>query len=409
MAHAATFHQDTQTGTSELRTKIAARVQDKLKITVQATHAIADVETVWRELETFGLDSPGQSFDFIRLWAEAVCIKPSDQLYLVGSIDGRPVALFPLCRKRHRGVGVLTWFPGVHVGCNAPLVDADKLDAIGPDGRTALWQAMLAGRREADAVYLRAMPRQAAGRDDLFAELGTILPVETLYRAQFSSWEDCNTTQRSKSRRKHDRQQGERLKALGTVGFGTVSREDAPAVLDTMFRQRAARFAAMGVADPFASPEVRRFYESTLDLRGPVEVRLHALRLNGEVVAVRYNIAHGGKLFCLISSMSADPAIQVGSPGKQCLLRVMQSVFAEGYGVFDMGAGFTDEKRHWCNVQIPLAHHYVPLSVVGRLSVLGHQSWHVARSRIKANTTLAKAVKTIRQARSKVRVPVAEE
>ena len=54
------------------------------------------------------------------------------------------------------------------------------------------------------------------------------------------------------------------------------------------------------------------------------------LRLNGEIVAVRYNIVHGDRMFCLISSMSDDPAIQNGSPGKQCLLRVMQTVFDAG-------------------------------------------------------------------------------
>lgn len=379
------------------------RSDAQLDFTVQVTHHIAEVEEPWRALERLGIDSPGQSFDFIRLWAESTKVPLADQLYVVGSQDGRPVALLPLCRKVLRGVQVLTWFPGSHVGCNAPLVDAERLAALGPEGRSALWHSMLVGRREADVVYLKAVPKQPVGAQDLFAELGTALPVETLYRAQFASWEQCNTTQRNKSRRKHDRQQGERLDALGAVGFETVSRQDAPAVLEIMFRQRAARFAAMGVTDPFASAEIRRFYERTLSLRGPLEVKLHALRLNGDVVALRYNVAHADHLFCLISSMSADAAIQVGSPGKQCLLRVMQTVFEEGYRVFDMGAGLTDEKRHWCNVQVPLEHRYVALTPIGRLAITAHQSWHATRRRIKSNKTLARLVRAARQVRSKVK------
>jgi len=127
-----------------------------------------------------------------------------------------------------------------------------------------------------------------------------------------------------------------------------------------------------------------------------VDVRLHALRLNGEIVALRYNIVHGDRLFCLISSMSVDPAIQPGSPGKQCLLRVMQTVFDNGYHPFDMGNGFTDEKRHWCNVQIPVRQHYIALTPVGRLASSLHRSWQVGRKRIKENKQLLGFIKSVR-------------
>ena len=152
----------------------------------------------------------------------------------------------------------------------------------------------------------------------------------------------------------------------------------------------------MGVPDPFAPVDVARFYHESVQPGSPVEVKLHVLRLNGEIVAVRYNIVHGDRLFCLISSMSDEPAIQPGSPGKQCLLRVMQSVFDEGYRVFDMGAGFTDEKRHWCNVQIGLSNHYVPLTLKGRAIVKGHATWQEARAKIKANERLLKLAKSVR-------------
>jgi CelD/BcsL family acetyltransferase involved in cellulose biosynthesis len=114
-----------------------------------------------------------------------------------------------------------------------------------------------------------------------------------------------------------------------------------------------------------------------------VPVKLHVMRLNGDIVAVRYNIVHGDRLFCLISSMSDDPSIQNGSPGKQCLLRVMQTVFDEGFRVFDMGEGLTDEKRHWCNQQIAVRHHYMPITRRGSIAAQVHQGWHRLRSRIK--------------------------
>jgi CelD/BcsL family acetyltransferase involved in cellulose biosynthesis len=163
-----------------------------------------------------------------------------------------------------------------------------------------------------------------------------------------------------------------------------------------MFQQRAARFRQMGVFDPFAIRMVRAFYDNTARMSSGVPVRLHVMRLNGAVVAVRYNIAHGDRLFCLISSMSDDPSIQMGSPGKQCLLRVMQTVFEAGYRTFDMGEGLTDEKRHWCNVQIPVRHHYMPITRRGAFAAQAHRGIHTLRRRIKNDERLLGWAKSLR-------------
>jgi CelD/BcsL family acetyltransferase involved in cellulose biosynthesis len=366
-------------------------------IAAHTGHRLAEVEVLWRSLEASGIESPGQSFDFTRLWVETQAITEADQFYIVGEVAGAPVALLALRRKPVKGVRQLAWFPGSHVGCNAPLVDRQRLATLTSDQRRALWHAMLAQAKGVDLVYLRAVPQLVVDGVDIFAELGNSLVGDTLYRAQFESWDEANTTQRSKSRRKHDRQQGERLDALGDVAFEELTGgPDAASVLDLMFHQRAARFVEMGVNDPFCAAGIRSFYDATVAPGSPVDVRLHALRLNGEIVALRYNIAHGDRLFCLISSMSDDPAIQGGSPGKQCLLRVMQTIFDAGWRTFDMGAGFTDEKRHWCNVQIPVRHHYIALTPLGAVATTLHRSWQVGRKRIKENKQLLGLIKSVR-------------
>jgi CelD/BcsL family acetyltransferase involved in cellulose biosynthesis len=377
-------------------------------VPVVAVHIEHDIEAaapLWQRLQSQEIESPGQNLAFTRAWVAAQNIAREDQFYVVAELEGEPVALLPLWRRRARGVTLLTWFPGPHVGCNAPLVDIGRLARLGSVERAALWSAMLETLTGADLIYLKSVPQLTVDGADLFAELGRSIAAETLYRAQFQSWDDADKTQRSKSRRKHDRQQGERLDALGAVTFDEIRNgPDAPAILDLMFRQRAARFVAMGVADPFTEPGIRQFYDATVADDSGVDVRLRILRLNGEIVAVRYNIAHGTRLFCLISSMSDDPAIQAGSPGKQCLLRVVQTVFDAGYRTFDMGAGFTDEKRHWCNVHIPVRQHYVPLTTRGTIAGEAHRTWQTIRQRIKQNERLktwAKAVRAKLQGRGK--------
>lgn len=364
---------------------------------ITATHRMAEIEPTWRALTAGSIESPGQDIDFIRCWIKALGIAEADQFYVVAEQDGAPLALLPLQRRWDKGARVLSWFPGPHVGCNAPIADIAKLRAMEPADRKRLWIKLLRGIPGADVVYLKAVPQLVVDGVDIFAELGQSIEAETLYRAAFSSFEEADKTQRNKSRRKHDRQQGDRLAAMGEIEFGEVANgEAALAVLDTMFRQRAARFVEMGVFDPFAIPVVREFYDSTAREGSGVPVRLHVLRLNGEIVAVRYNIVHGDRLFCLISSMSDDPKIQNGSPGKQCLLRVMQSVFGEGFRVFDMGEGLTDEKRHWCNQQIVVRHHYVPITRRGAIAASVHRGWHIARRRIKSDERLLGIAKGFR-------------
>ncbi|HVX80412.1 MAG TPA: GNAT family N-acetyltransferase [Devosiaceae bacterium] len=368
-----------------------------LAISVSTTSRIEEAEAVWRRLEASGIESPGQSFDFVRQWIAARQIPAAEQLFATVSLAGQPVALLPLWRQRRAGVRVYGWFPGAHVGCGAPLVDAARLSALTPAQRAAFWRQALGGLKGADLIHLEAVPERAGGAEGLFSGLGRALPTETLYRAAFSSWDEANTTQRSKSRRKHDRQQGERLEALGKVEFEAIGNgPDALPVLEEMFRQRTRRFEAMGIADPFAPADIARFYRETVAADSGVKVMLHVLRLDGAIVAVRYNIVFGDRLFCLISSMSDEPRIQGGSPGKQCLLRVMQTVFDAGFRVFDMGNGFTDEKRHWCNERIPVASHYVPLTFKGRLLIEMDAQWRALKARVKSNPRLLAFAKAAR-------------
>ncbi|KRA45639.1 GNAT family N-acetyltransferase [Devosia sp. Root635] len=368
------------------------------EIGVTVTSRIEDVEAVWRDLTAGSIESPGQSYDFIRLWVANRQVPQAEQLYVVGRIDGEPVALLPLHRKRVHGLPVLTWFPGANAGCYAPIADYDRLAALGSEGRCRLWTAMTDQLSGADVVYLRSIPVTVGGHEGLFDELGATLAVETLYRSQYASWEECDRLQRSKSRRKHDRQQGDRLSAMGEVGFEELRNGgDTDCAIEVMFRQRSARFKAMGIRDTFVHDRLIDFYHDAARAGSGVDVRLHVLRLNGDIVAVRYNIVHNDRMFCLISSMSDDPAIQNGSPGKQCLLRVMQTVFDEGISVFDMGSGFTDEKRHWCNVQAPLRQHYVGLTLQGAVIVKAHRLFQQTRAAIKANPQLKAAVRSLRQ------------
>ena len=232
-------------------------------ISVVVSHQLTEVETVWRALSDHAIESPGQNFDFISAWVAHHHIAPEDQRYVVGRVDGVAVALLPLHRKRMHGLSVMTWFPGAQAGCYAPVADYTRLAALGEDGRCALWTAMTGALQGADIVYLRSIPTAVGEHVGLFDELGATLAVETLYRSEYASWEDCDRLQRSKSRRKHDRQQGDRLSAMGRVDFAEIDNNgDTQWAIETMFSQRSARFKTQGIRDTFVQDGLIGFYHA---------------------------------------------------------------------------------------------------------------------------------------------------
>lgn len=360
-----------------------------VRFDVVSTSQIAEIENDWRALEGAGIESPGQSYDFIVNWIAGFGIPERDQRFVVARQAGKPIVVMGLHRTRNWGMRVWETIPGGHVGTNAPLIDVAALSAMTDDQRKQLWRAVSDQLVGAQMAYLCCLPEMVGDETGLFDAFGLHVQSDGLHRSIFDSWEQCNAEQRSRSRRKHDKQQGAKLAAMGEVSFEVLDTgADVDDVLATMFQQRADRFAQQGIADPFARADVRAFYKRAFENGGDLTGRLHVLRLNGEIVAVRYNLIHCSRMFCLISSMSVAPEIQPGSPGKQCLLRVMQTEFDNGTTMFDMGSGLTDEKRHWCNVHIPMRHHYLPLTLWGAVIAQAHRAWQRLKIGLKSNARL---------------------
>lgn len=369
---------------------------------VTATNNIEDVAADWKALEAKGIESPGQSLDFTRAWIENFEIDDVDQLFVTGTSNGKVVALLPLVRRKRYGIDILTWFAGPHVGCNSPLMDQEAMAAMSDDEVSNMWKSMLSVMFGADAVVLHSMP--VFEKRDLFANIGDSIPWDTLYRSEFDSWEDCVAKQHSRSRRKHDRQQGAKLAAMGEVTFEQVSGRECTQehldAIDLMFAQKSKRFNEWGVDDPFEHHSIQEFYKRVYQSQGELEGKLHVLRLDGKIVSMRYNLVHGDRVFALVSSMDDRPELQPGSPGKQNLLRAMTKIFTTGTKICDMGAGYSDEKRAWCNVQVPLRTHYVPLNTKGRMGIKGHQFKGYLKREIKSNPKLFSLLKGVRAARN---------
>ncbi len=371
---------------------------DSLGMRIGHSDLLTDVEADWRQLEKLGLDSPGQSYDFIRVWVETFNIPRENQAYVSVELSGRPLMVAALEKTSRFGVTIYKPFPCSHVGVNTPLMDRARMARLSDLDRRIMW-SRIGKALGADIVrFGRVLESDCV----LLPNNATAVASDNLYRTEFESWEECDRQQRTRSRRKHDKQQGQKLAALGEVTYEEIGAEDdATAAMNSLFCDRAARFAAQGIVDPFAPAEVRAFYRSVFKTRGALAGHMQVLKLNDTIVAARYNLIAGDRMFCLISSMSTEPALQPGSPGKQILVRLMQSIFANGIRSFDMGAGFTDEKRHWCNVSLPLSEVIMAQTLKGWLAMQALSAKLRIKHVIKSNEKLFAKAKEWRAKRAR--------
>lgn len=362
---------DTKRGLAQLRIQVSSR--------------LADVEADWRVLEAEGLQSPSQSFDFNKVWVETLEIESAQRLFVTIATEDEPLLAMAFKRCRLMGARVACPLSGRHVGTNSPLLNRTALARMTAQVRSGMIERLLA-QLDVDIVVLPHILRADA---EFLTDSGHQVDAEHLYRAHFSSWAECDREQRSRSRRKHDKQQANKLAALGEVSFEEVSSPaEVTQILDILFKYRAARFDGLGIADPFAPAQIRAFYRTIFNQSDVLRGVAHVLRVDGDIVAVRYNLVAGEKMFCLISGMITTEEMLPGSPGKQILVHIMQHVFDHGIAVFDLGSGFSDEKRHWCNERLPLTNVYLPATLKGRAVARMLISLARLKSAVKSNRKL---------------------
>ncbi|MEQ8446213.1 MAG: GNAT family N-acetyltransferase [Pelagibacterium sp.] len=364
---------------------------------VSVYQRIEDVAATWQRLETAHCVLASQKLGLVSAWIEAGTVRAADCAFIVISLAGEPVVLLPLMRKRTYGLRVATWFTGDHLGSYAPLVDLERWAGVPEEEQVRSWRQAFASLADCDLVHLPDVPGSLAQASGLSMAFDGRTLADSVHVSRYLDWAGCDADRRDKRRRKVDRQQGSKLEGRGEVGFDIVTAgAEADGIIDTMLAHRAERFKVQGIRDPFRHGPIKAFYKRAMQSAGGI---LHVLRLDREVIAVRYNIEAGGGLYSLITSMHPSPEMQSGSPGKQNLLRAMQTSFDGGYGFIDMGKGESDEKRLWCNEKQPLMAFAHPLTPAGRLVAAGLAVGERVKGVIKTHPAL---FDTYRKLRSRV-------
>jgi CelD/BcsL family acetyltransferase involved in cellulose biosynthesis len=145
--------------------------------------------------------------------------------------------------------------------------------------------------------------------------------------------------------RRNLHQSAARLARDGAV-FATVPPDECADAIRDLCRLHAARWQERQEPGVLASEALHRFHlDAAPRLAAHDLARVYVLRLNGETVAVQYNLRRDRRVYAYLSGF--DPAHARSSPGAALLAHSIGSAIQEGATEFDFLRKREDFKYHW--------------------------------------------------------------
>jgi CelD/BcsL family acetyltransferase involved in cellulose biosynthesis len=216
------------------------------------------------------------------------------------------------------------------------------------DEAAALVLSWLAGHREewsdADLQELREnAPLLRAEVPDLWAsrEECSVCPVAPLPEdpAEFEAGLDAKF-------RRNLRNAAHRIANEAGLEFVTAQEDQVQDFLRALFEVHAARWEERDQNGMLATERLQKFHlEAAAALFRAGIARLHALRINGRIVAVQYNLLAGSRLYLYLSGF--DPKWSRLSPGALLLKESIAAAIAEGAREADFLRNAEEFKYLW--------------------------------------------------------------
>lgn len=296
--------------------------------------------------------------------------------YFSGLGDIRNFALITIAGKeftlnlpleiRISGLARVADFPGrKHASFHAPVL-AGSL-AISPSAlHRALGEAGTA--LGIDAYTFRDCPFEIAGTLNPMLALRHAISPSPLAMLKIEGDGEALLQQLSdKDDRKKLRQMERRLVEIGEITHGWAASTEIEAVLDAVFVWKAARFAQMGIDDPFAPAEAKAYLRQATAGEIPA-MRLYVLRSSGKPVAVLGGASANGQFCAVVIAHDPDPVIERTSPGIVLLSYFVKRLADDGFQHFDLGVGEARYKARFCPVSLDLFDAALGVTLRGKLA-----------------------------------------
>ncbi|UYW27912.1 GNAT family N-acetyltransferase [Methylorubrum extorquens] len=375
-------------------------------LTAEVFSDLAAVEGLWRGLEADPavLMTPYQRFDWVAAYLGAgIDAGEATRILVLRDAHGRARVLIPLTVGRRGPLRVARVVGDRHANFHMPLFASREAAAMPAEDLT---EALIRAGRAAgiDAFALRNQPRVWDGTPNPLAGGGLPAPsdaygmllgpdAEATLRRVFSG--DTRKKLRAKERKL--------VEFLGAVEHRVAETPAAAAEIQAAFyAQKAARFADLGVADPYADTDIRRFIATATAPKadgGGAAIEVHALVASesGRILATFGGAVDGARFCGMWTSFDTDPELGRFSPGEILLHRLVGHQAARGRRALDLGVGEAGYKAKTCDETIELVEQTVPVSPASHGLVLASRLAVRLKHRIKRSPRLWAAAQSLRR------------
>lgn len=363
-------------------------------IEVTVAPDLAPTEALWRDLEQEENVSPYARFDWVKSFASVA--GGIIQVAVVRDSARRPALVLPIVRRCQLGLRNGAHVGGKHVNLCAPVVSRPFLAALGPQEGPKLLRSIGRALR-LDAITLRDVPVELGGRPNPFAHGGRpsaspVYRLDLLTDGEATLRRSMSADARKKLRSKE--------RALGKLGPVELLEATTPDDIDRLLRafrqQKSARFADLGVSDPFADEAVLSAIRAGA-LSPTRAVELYGLEVGGRIVAAFGGAASPQRLSGMFLSFAQDDEAARLSPGEVLVTRIVAEQCRRGRVIFDLGVGEARYKRHICDSREELVDVVVPCTPAGHVYAAALRGALAAKRRIKAEPRAMAALGAVRR------------
>lgn len=361
----------------------------------------SEIEQEWRQLETSGIGTIFQRFDWVDAYARHVLPHERARPAIVlGRLDGQPAFILPLAISKTGPARVARWIGGKHAGYNFGLWSVDGAAAVAGLGRAGIGAALRTVLKEADCAILDRMPLSHDSLPQPFASWTHSRSSTEGYSADLTGgFEAVLAKNDAKKRRRKIQSKERKMREFGPLCFCVLDApEDAHAALEFFYQHKAVRLAEQGWPNSFAEPGVAGFFRELLDrsqeLPDPL-LEMTELSVDGKPRAVIGSGIHHGRTNVYFMTFTKDE-LSPQSPGSVLTFRHIEDSCKRGLDVYDLGVGYEPYKAQWCDVIHTLNDAYAAFTPLGAALIASVRLAEATKHQFRKNASLWRGLRSAR-------------
>jgi CelD/BcsL family acetyltransferase involved in cellulose biosynthesis len=335
-------------------------------------YACADLSTIspiWDAFQKRAYCTPYQSRAWIEEW-----FGKSDKLsithpWIILVFEGGVLRLLaPLAVENRPLANRLVWMAQDINDYNAPIVDQAWLADLPAERAAKIWQQITHSASGADYIHLTRQPAMLGAhfnpfQGDSAASFSSSAHFLNLHR----NWNELYPSIRSSKSRRRLREKLNRLRKSGDLRIRQLRDTDQKAAgISQAMAWKTAQLDRTGGRNPFGNGQTENILVGLAGTPAARDlIRVFALEVNGEQLAITVALAHGDVFNVYITAYDEDKFSKC-SPGTIMLVKLIELAARSGYQKFDLSIGDEPYKYDWCDGLLDMSYQSEAINILGK-------------------------------------------